>query len=226
MQRSANPPRMEEIEIPPLKLGGSLIRPAQARALIVFVHGSGSSRFSPRNIAVSEALNAAGFATLLFDLLRPEEEGDRAKVFDIRLLADRLKDAIRWIDADPSLSSLPLGLFGASTGAAAALVAAAELGERIDAVVSRGGRPDLAGSKLSRLRVPTLLIVGGDDNLVLVLNEQALASLGGPKALWVVPHATHLFPEPGAMEMVSKYAIDWFSLHLGPTAAKTAPGRG
>lgn len=226
MQRSANPSRMEEIEIPPLKLGGSLIRPPQARALIVFVHGSGSSRFSPRNIAVSEALNAAGFATLLFDLLRPEEEGDRAKVFDIRLLADRLKDAIRWIDADPSLSSLPLGLFGASTGAAAALVAAAELGERIDAVVSRGGRPDLAGSKLSRLRVPTLLIVGGDDNLVLVLNEQALASLGGPKALWVVPHATHLFPEPGAMEMVSKYAIDWFSLHLGSTAAKTAPGRG
>jgi putative phosphoribosyl transferase len=213
------------IEIPPLGLGGTLSVPAQARGLVVFVHGSGSSRFSPRNVAVAAALNEAGFATLLFDLLTPAEEDDRANVFDIPLLADRLVDAIRWIDRDAELSSLPLGLFGASTGAAAALVAAANLGDRIGAVVSRGGRPDLAGAVLPSVRAPTLLIVGGNDDVVIILNEQALARLSAPKALRIVPYATHLFPEPGALEAVSKYAIEWFSSHLGQHAAKRAPSR-
>jgi len=214
-----------DIEIPPLGLGGTLTLPAEARGLVVFAHGSGSSRFSPRNVAVAAALNDAGFATLLFDLLTPAEESDRANVFDIRLLADRLVHAIRWIDQDPELSRLPLGLFGASTGAAAALVAAAQLGERVGAVVSRGGRPDLAGAMLPLVRAPTLLIVGGNDEVVILLNEQALARLSAPKALRIVPHATHLFSEPGALEAVSRYAIEWFSLHLGHEAAKVAPSR-
>lgn len=213
------------IEIPPLGLGGTLNVPAQARGLVVFVHGSGSSRFSPRNVAVAAALNEAGFATLLFDLLTAAEEDDRANVFDIPLLADRLVDAIRWIDRDAELSSLPLGLFGASTGAAAALVAAANLGDRIGAVVSRGGRPDLAGAVLPLVRAPTLLIVGGNDDVVIILNEQALARLSAPKALRIVPYATHLFAEPGALEAVSKYAIEWFSSHIGQHAVKRAPSR-
>ena len=192
----------------------------------MFAHGSGSSRFSPRNVTLATALNEAGFGTLLFDLLTPSEENDRANVFDIPLLADRLLDAIRWIDRDTGLSSLPLGLFGASTGAAAALVAAARLGDRVGAVVSRGGRPDLAGAALATVKAPTLLIVGGDDDVVIVLNEQALARLNAPKALWIVPHATHLFPEPGALEAVCQYAVEWFSLHLEHRAAQTAPGRG
>jgi putative phosphoribosyl transferase len=214
------------IEIPPLGLGGTLTLPIHARGLVVFAHGSGSSRFSPRNVAVATALNEAGFATLLFDLLTPSEENDRANVFDIPLLADRLLDAIRWIDRDRELSSLPLGLFGASTGAAAALVAAARLGDRVGAVVSRGGRPDLASTALATVKAPTLLIVGGDDDVVIVLNEQALARLNAPKALWIVPHATHLFPEPGALEAVCKYAVEWFSRHLEHRTAQTAPGRG
>ncbi len=214
------------IEIPPLGLGGTLALPIHARGLIVFAHGSGSSRFSPRNVGVATALNEVAFATLLFDLLMPSEENDRANVFDIPLLADRLLDAVHWIDRDPKLSSLPLGLFGASTGAAAALVAAARLGDRAGAVVSRGGRPDLAGAALALVKAPTLLIVGGDDDVVIVLNEQALARLRARKALWIVPHATHLFPEPGALEAISKYAIEWFSLHLERRVAQAAPGRG
>jgi putative phosphoribosyl transferase len=215
-----------EIAIPPLRLGGSLHVPAEALGLVVFAHGSGSSRFSPRNLAVATALNAAGFATLLFDLLTPEEEDDRAKVFDIQLLADRLTDAIRWIGEDSVLASLPLGLFGASTGAAAALVAATRFADRLSAVVSRGGRPDLAGAALALVRAPTLLIVGGNDGVVVVLNEQALAKLKAPKALWIVPHATHLFPEPGALETVSQYAVEWFSRYLGRRIARAGPGRG
>ena len=152
--------RSRNIEIPPFGLGGTVTLPVQAHGLVLFAHGSGSSRFSTRNLAVAEALNRAGFATLLFDLLTQVEEGDRANVFDIGLLADQLVDAIRWIDRDPELSNLPLGLFGASTGAAAALVAAARLGDRVGAVVSRGGRPDLAGPALRLVRAPTLLIVG------------------------------------------------------------------
>jgi putative phosphoribosyl transferase len=223
---SRNRVSSRDIVIPPFGLGGTLHLPAQALGLVVFAHGSGSSRFSSRNMAVAHALNVAGFGTLLFDLLTPGEENDRANVFDIQLLADRLVHAIRWIDNDPELSGLPLGLFGASTGAAAALVAAARLGDRVGAVVSRGGRPDLAGAALALVRAPTLLIVGGDDDVVIVLNEQALANLKVPKALRIVPHATHLFPEPGALEAVSQYAIEWFSLHLSHLSATLAPSRG
>jgi putative phosphoribosyl transferase len=215
-----------DVVIPPLGLGGNLVCPTKALGLVVFVHGSGSSRFSPRNKAVATALNKAGFATLLFDLLRPEEENDRSKVFDIELLADRLSDAIRWIGANSQISTLPLGLFGASTGAAAALVAAAQLGDRIGAVVSRGGRPDLAGAALARVRAPTLLIVGGNDEVVVALNEQALAKLKAPRALQIVPHATHLFPEPGALESVSQAAIEWFASHLGRSGVRAGQSHG
>lgn len=208
-----------EIEIPPLGLGGTLKLPQHPAGLIVFVHGSGSSRFSARNNAVADVLNKAGFATLLFDLLRPEEEGDRSKIFDIGLLTERLIDAIRWIDASAELSRLPLGLFGASTGAAAALCGAARLNKRISAIVSRGGRPDLAGAALAQAEAATLLIVGSNDDLVIHLNEKALAKLKTPKALWIVPNATHLFPEPGALEMVSRFAVEWFSLHLAGVEA-------
>ena len=211
-------PRTEirEIEIPPLSLPGTLRVPDNAFALIVFAHGSGSSRHSPRNVMVAEALNRAGMATLLFDLLHPGEEAadNRAKVFDIPLLAMRLIDAVRWIDNQKFLSRLPLGLFGASTGAAAAIVAAAELGDRIGAVVSRGGRPDLARTGLDRLRAATLLIVGGDDYGVIDLNEAAYARIGALKSLEIVPGATHLFPEPGAMERVIALASEWFERHL------------
>lgn len=207
-----------EVTIPPLGLAGTLHIPAAAHAIIVFVHGSGSSRFSPRNRAVAEALNAQGFATLLFDLLTEDEDADRANVFDIPLLASRLIDAIRWLDRDPFARGVPLGLFGASTGAAAALVAAAESGERIGAVVSRGGRPDLAGGALSKIRTPTLLIVGGADYGVIELNEAALGQLRGPKALEIVPAASHLFPEPGALEAVIEHAARWFTRYLAKPA--------
>ena len=199
-----------DIRVPPLNLQGVLAAPVPPSGLIVFAHGSGSSRSSPRNLEVARALNEAGFATLLFDLLTREEERDRRNVFDIDLLAGRLSATISWIDQDPALSKLPLGLFGASTGAAAALKAAAWLGARVGAVVSRGGRPDLASQVLPAVRAPTLLVVGGDDHEVLKLNEMALAKLGTKKALRVVPGATHLFAEPGALEAVSQYAAEWF----------------
>jgi pimeloyl-ACP methyl ester carboxylesterase len=203
-----------EVRIAPLGLTGALRLPADAAGLVVFAHGSGSSRFSPRNNAVAEALNRAGFATLLFDLLTSAEEADRSNVFDIPLLADRLIHAVSWINKDVALAKLSLGLFGASTGAAAALVAAAHLGKTVRAVVSRGGRPDLAGAALDLVRSPTLLIVGGSDRPVLKLNEAALTRLRGPKALTVVPGASHLFPEAGALEAVIEHAIGWFSRHL------------
>jgi fermentation-respiration switch protein FrsA (DUF1100 family) len=193
--------------------------PGEALAFIAFAHGSGSSRLSPRNMAVAEGLNARGFATLLFDLLRPEEEADRANVFNVALLAERLVDAINWLDRE-SPPPPPLGFFGASTGAAAALVAAARLGDRIGAVVSRGGRPDLAGQTLDEIRTATLLIVGGADYGVIELNDEALTHLKGPKALQIVPGASHLFPEPGALEAVIDYAARWFARHLGRTASK------
>ncbi|MFY9830666.1 MAG: dienelactone hydrolase family protein, partial [Rhodoplanes sp.] len=174
-----------------------------------------------RNRAVANALNDRRIGTLLFDLLTSREEASRANVFNIDLLAQRLVDAVRFIDREPSLSRLSLGFFGASTGAAAALAAAARLDERIDAIVSRGGRPDLAGDVLDQIRTPTLLIVGGADFGVIELNEQALARLRGPKALEIVPGATHLFPEPGALEAVIEHATRWFARYLvGMKAAK------
>ncbi len=209
-----------EVRIPPLGLAGDLWIPAAASSIVAFAHGSGSSRFSPRNRDVARALNSRGIATLLFDLLTADEEADRANVFDIPLLAERLVQAVRWLDHEPDIAGLQLGLFGASTGAAAALVAAAALGSRVGAVVSRGGRPDLAGDVLDRIRVPTLLIVGGADSVVIELNRQALARLDGPKVLQIVPGASHLFPEHGALEAVIAHAAEWFERHLGPPAAQ------
>ena len=206
---------VREVLIPPVGLAGSLIVPTGAHGIVVFAHGSGSSRLSPRNVAVADALNRQGMATLLFDLLTVEEEADRSNVFDIPLLANRLVDAVRWLDRESKVASLPLGLFGASTGAAAALAAAAELGQRVGAVVSRGGRPDLAGNALDRVHTPTLLIVGGADSGVIELNELAHSRLKGPKTLEIVPGASHLFPEPGAMEAVIGHAGRWFSQYLG-----------
>jgi dienelactone hydrolase len=170
-------------------------------------------------MAVAEALNEQGIATLLFDLLTVEEEADRANVFNIPLLAERLVQVVHWLAREPVVGGLPLSLFGASTGAAAALVAAAQLGDRVGAVVSRGGRPDLAGDALDQIRTPTLLIVGGIDFGVIELNDQAFSRLRGPKSLEIVPAASHLFPEPGAMEAVIAHAARWFERHLGPGLA-------
>jgi len=208
-----------DISVPPIGLPGTLNVPRSAYALVVFAHGSGSSRLSPRNRAVASALNRRGIATLLFDLLTPAEEADRSNVFNIPLLASRLVDAVNWIDGQTFLARLPLGLFGASTGAAAALVAAANLPHRVGAVVSRGGRPDLAGDSLDRVWTPTLLIVGSADVGVIELNEQALLRLPGRKALEIVPNASHLFPEPGALEAVIDHAARWFERYLEPGSA-------
>lgn len=208
-----------DVRIPPLGLSGLLQLPKSPSALVIFAHGSGSSRFSPRNAMVADAINDRGIATLLFDLLTTQEERDRANVFDIPLLAERLEHAVVWAKQQPELERLPIGLFGASTGAAAALVTAGKLGRRIGAVVSRGGRPDLAGRSLTDVTAPTLLIVGGDDVDVLALNRSAFAALTGPKALHVVPNASHLFPEPGAMEAVIEQAIRWFESHLRANAS-------
>jgi putative phosphoribosyl transferase len=209
---------VRDVVIPPIGLAGILRVPDDARALVVFAHGSGSSRLSPRNTKVAEGLNRHGLATLLFDLLTEREEEDRANVFDIGLLATRLADAIEWLGREPAAARFPIGLFGASTGAAAALVAAARLGGRIGAVVSRGGRPDLAGDALDQICVPTLLIVGGIDFGVIELNEEALARIQGPKALEIVPGASHLFPEPGAIEAVIDHAARWFTRYLASQA--------
>lgn len=213
---------LREVTIRPAGVSGTLSVPSDSHALVIFAHGSGSSRFSPRNTKVANALNGVGLATLLFDMLTPAEESDRANVFDIPLLAERLIQAVEWLDSEPTLASLPLGFFGSSTGAAAALVAAAKLGERVGAVVSRGGRPDLAGRALANVRAPTLLIVGGADYGVIELNEQALAQLHEPKALHIVPGASHLFPEPGALEAVIDEAARWFLQYLGPKPSHTA----
>lgn len=216
-------PVVREVEIPPVGLVGVLHVPSDARSLVVFAHGSGSSRFSSRNRAVANALNDRRIGTLLFDLLTSQEETSRANVFNIDLLAQRLVDALRFVERDPALAALSVGLFGASTGVAAALAAAARLGDRVGAIVSRGGRPDLAGEALDRILTPTLLIVGGADFGVIELNEQAFARLQGPKALEIVPGATHLFPEPGALEAVIDYATRWFERYLlGVSAAKPA----
>jgi putative phosphoribosyl transferase len=203
-----------EIALPEVSLRGDLTVPSQAFGVVLFAHGSGSSRRSPRNRLVAQTLVDAGMATLLFDLLTPDEEIDRANVFDIELLASRLEAATAWVRQEPE-GQLPAGYFGASTGAAAALWAAADLGPEIAAVVSRGGRPDLAGPRLRDVTAPTLLIVGERDREVLELNRQAQRALRCPNELVVVPRATHLFEEPGTLEEVARLATQWFSKHLG-----------
>jgi putative phosphoribosyl transferase len=202
------------VTIGTLALQGLLGVPDEARGLVIFAHGSGSGRLSPRNSHVAAALREAGLATLLLDLLTPEEEGDRAKVFDIPLLASRLLLATDWAMLRPELSRLPIGYFGASTGAGAAIVAAAD-DRRIAAVVSRGGRPDLAGEALKRVEAPTLLIVGGLDGPVMDLNRRAQAQLGGESELVIVPGAGHLFEEPGTLDEVVRHAARWFTTYLG-----------
>ncbi len=202
------------IEAGPVRLAGLLETPAQPVGTVVFAHGSGSSRLSPRNRQVARDLQGAGFATLLFDLLTDAEATDRANVFDIELLGGRLLEVVAWVRRQPVLDTLPIGLFGASTGAGAALVAAADPSCDVSAVVSRGGRPDLAGDHLGEVRAPTLLIVGGNDQAVLELNDFALRRLRCPTRLVQVPGATHLFEEPGTLEQVSELAAEWFGTHL------------
>ena len=209
-----------DVRIPPVGLEGRLVLPEGTPAVVVFAHGSGSSRLSPRNQRVAEALRERGLGTLLFDLLTEEEAADRGKVFDIPLLAERLLLATRWLGEREETRDLRVGYFGASTGAAAALVAAARSEWEIGAVVSRGGRPDLARPILPQVRAPTLLIVGGRDASVLELNRAALAELRCEKDLAVVAGATHLFEEPGALEEVMALAGGWFSDHLAPRGAE------
>jgi len=185
-----------------------------ARGLVIFAHGSGSGRFSPRNQYVAHVLQDAGCATLLPDLLTEREAQNRRLVFDIQLLARRLRDVTTWARSDSETTGLPIGYFGASTGAGAALVAAAFEGNRVSAIVSRGGRPDLADGALPNVTAPTLLIVGGYDQPVITLNEQAYDQIKAPKKLVIVPRATHLFEEPGALEEVARLASDWFDQYL------------
>jgi dienelactone hydrolase len=209
------------------ELAGDLVHPRDARGLVVFAHGSGSSRHSPRNRFVAERLQHGGLATLLIDLLTQREEqvdtGTGQHRFDIELLADRLRHITTWLWAQPGTSKLPIGLFGASTGGAAALVAAARQPEAVSAVVSRGGRPDLAGDHLGAVQAPTLLIVGGADPTVLDLNRQAYDMLTCTKELEIVPGASHLFEEPGALEQVADLARAWFVAHLGDSPGSGAP---
>jgi pimeloyl-ACP methyl ester carboxylesterase len=207
-------------------LPGTLSVPATAGGVVLFAHGSGSSRHSPRNRLVAEVLQRAGIGTLLFDLLSETEALDRRNVFDIELLAERLDQGRRWLAAEMSLGHPALGYFGASTGAAAALMAAADHPEAVAAVVSRGGRPDLAGNALPRVTAPTLLIVGGADRDVLELNRDALGLLRCAKKLAIIPGATHLFEEPGKLEQVAALATDWFVKYFGATVAPQAPVAG
>ena len=201
-----------------VRLNGELIIPPGANGVVLFAHGSGSSRHSPRNQFVARALREAGVGTVLFDLLTVEEEEQERRTrhlrFDISLLANRLVEATRWFDAQTATNRFAAGYFGASTGAAAALVAAAELGGRINAVVSRGGRPDLAGADLIRVTAATSLIVGGNDTEVIALNQEAYAQLRCEKEIQIVPGASHLFEEAGALEHVSRLAAEWFLEHL------------
>ena len=207
------------VKVESVELEGCLSLPTAARGVVVFAHGSGSSRHGPRNRYVAEVLNRAGLATLVFDLLTPAEERNRANVFDIELLARRLVDVTGWLGGQRDTASLPVGYFGASTGAGAALVAAADPRVKVAAVVSRGGRPDLAGESLTHVVAPTLLIVGGRDTVVLKLNRRAQAAMPRECRLVVVPGATHLFEEPGSLERVAVLARDWFTSHLMPLAA-------
>jgi putative phosphoribosyl transferase len=211
-------PRPVQIPAGDTILNGDLTIPDESRGLVVFAHGSGSSRHSTRNRAVAAALQHERYATLLLDLLTEREERTDVVTaefrFDVPLLGGRVSAAVAWARADERTKQLPIGLFGASTGAAAALIAAAEHPKAVRAVVSRGGRPDLAGSALEAVRSPALLIVGGRDEVVIDLNRQALARLAAPAQLVIVPGATHLFEEPGAMEQVVHLALDWFERHV------------
>jgi len=213
------PDRIRTITIAPVGLEGLLGLPMDPTGIVLFAHGSGSGRLSPRNNFVAQALCDDGLATLLFDLLTVEEARDRRNVFDIELLARRLLMATAWVRQDAETRDLPIGYFGASTGAAAALVAEAAHEGPVAAIVSRGGRPDLAGQALSAVEAPTLLIVGGDDVEVLALNRAALAALRCAKQLVIVPGATHLFEEPGTLEAVVEHARGWFLKHF--TDART-----
>jgi putative phosphoribosyl transferase len=219
------------VTIGPITLDGNLLVPAGASGIVLFAHGSGSSRFSSRNRYVASVLRDANLGTLLIDLLTPrEEQRDNITAelrFDIGMLADRLVGTADWLRAQHAHTKI--GLFGASTGGGAALVAAAERPELVHAVVSRGGRPDLAGAALGRVRAPTLLVVGGDDGPVVALNQRALAALECSKRLTLIPRATHLFSEPGALESVAELARDWFLIHLGASiplaSGEPAPSR-
>lgn len=203
------------IPVDGVTLEGALAIPANAQGLVLFVHGSGSSRFSPRNNYVARALRDAGLGTLLIDLLTRTEDQDYERRFDIPLLTQRVLRVTAWLQAQPRTKKLALGCFGASTGAAAALQTAAAPGNTVRAVVSRGGRPDLAGARaLGQVRCPVLLIVGGHDDVVIELNQQAHALLAGPKEMVIVPGATHLFEEPGTLEQVAALAAGWFRRHL------------
>jgi len=206
-------------------LPGTLTLPAAARGIVLFAHGSGSSRTSPRNALVAQALHEAGMGTLLFDLLTPAEDRVHARRFDIALLAGRLADATAWLRRESGEADVPVGYFGASTGAGAALLAAAMDGAPVAAVVSRGGRPDLAGGQaLARVTAPTLLIVGGEDREVIALNRDAYAQLTCPKLLEIVPGATHLFEEPGTLRQVAALAAAWFHRWLRADAGAADPG--
>ncbi len=216
--------RLVHVAAGPATLEGNLRLPAGAQGVVLFAHGSGSSRHSPRNRFVAEALNAAGLGTLLVDLLTPDEEAVDLRTghlrFDIGLLAERLEGATAWLAAQPDTAHLRVGYFGASTGGGAALVAAAERPAAVGAVVSRGGRPDLAGAALPHVRAPTLLIVGGHDYPVIEMNRAAFDQLECEKRLEIVPGATHLFEEPGALEAVARLARDWFSRYLHTTSGE------
>ena len=207
------------IDAGPVRLEGNLTIPRAAEGVVLFAHGSGSSRHSPRNRYVAQVLVDAGLGTLLMDLLTPEEEAVDMYMaqlrFDIDLLAGRVVAATDWLSANPATSDLSIGYFGASTGAAAALAAAAERPDEVGAVVSRGGRPDLAGPVLDRVKAPTLFIVGGNDAPVIGMNQEALELLRVEKEMKIVPGATHLFEEPGALEQVARLAADWFTRYLG-----------
>ncbi len=202
------------IPIDSIKLEGMLAVPDGAKGMVIFAHGAGSSRLSPRNNFVAEEIRKTGLGTLLFDLLTEEEDEIYENRFDIPLLADRLKIVTDWIKKQPEAKSLNIGYFGASTGAAAAIIGAADIGPEIKAVVSRGGRPDLAGKALTKIQSPTLLIVGGNDGVVIGLNEEAHSQMKCKKKMNIIPGATHLFEEPGTLEEAAHQAADWFKEYL------------
>jgi len=222
METDTNKEKLVHIPVDGVTLEGALAVPANAAGLVLFVHGSGSSRFSPRNNHVARELRNAGLGTLLIDLLTRTEDLDYERRFDIPLLTQRVVRVTAWLRAQAETKQLALGYFGASTGAAAALQAAAEAGNKVGTVVSRGGRPDLAGAQaLAQVRCPVLLIVGGHDDVVIELNQQAHIQLDCPKELVIVPGATHLFEEPGTLEQVATLAGAWFLRHLGKATKGT-----